>query len=154
LDNYPDNLPTGECVVANGTPRSPACYNDANFDCVIGTDIYDCYCCPPAERDPLSPRCTVDGVEGISSAIGCIPVSNSNALVSFVLRWAFGVGGGIALLLIIYSGFQIITSGGNPQQIQSGKELLTAAFSGLLLMIFAVFILELIGVRILGLPGF
>ena len=65
-----------------------------------------------------------------------------------------GIGGGIAFLLILVAGFMIITSQGSPDKIQAGKELLTSAIAGLLLIIFSVFILELIGVDILEIPGF
>lgn len=47
----------------------------------------------------------------------------------------------------------IITSQGDPRRLQSGKELLTAAIAGLLLVIFSVLILRVIGVNILGIPG-
>ena len=91
---------------------------------------------------------------GINTAIGCIPVGEPNDLIGFILRWAMGIGGGIAFLLILVAGFMIITSQGSPDKIQAGKELLTSAIAGLLLIIFSVFILELIGVDILEIPGF
>jgi hypothetical protein len=47
----------------------------------------------------------------------------------------------------------ISTSAGDPKKLQAGKELLTAAISGLLLLIFSVFILRIIGVEILNIPG-
>ncbi len=60
-----------------------------------------------------------------------------------------GIAGGIAFLLILYAGFQIMTSAGSPQRVQSGKELLGAAISGILLLIFSTFILRIVGVDIL-----
>ncbi|PIZ48042.1 hypothetical protein COY29_04345, partial [Candidatus Woesebacteria bacterium CG_4_10_14_0_2_um_filter_39_14] len=69
----------------------------------------------------------------------------------FVLKWAVGIGGGIAFLLIIYAGFMIMTSAGNPERLKAGQELLTSAISGLILLIFSVVILKIIGVDILGL---
>jgi len=47
----------------------------------------------------------------------------------------------------------IITSGGNPQRLQAGKELLTAAVMGVVLLLFGAYILNLIGVEILKIPG-
>jgi len=125
---------------------------------------------PPPEPAPtvydISPLCgnpvtTLFGVPvlkgtGINSAIGCIPVltADKEDFLAFILKWAIGIGGGIAFLLIIYAGFIVMTSTGNPERLKAGQELLTSAISGLILLIFSVFILELIGVKILGLPGF
>jgi len=91
----------------------------------------------------------------LNTAIGCIPIlSTKEAFLSFVLKWAVGIGGGIAFLLIIYAGFMIMTSAGNPERLKAGQELLTSAISGLILLIFSVVILKIIGVDILGLDNF
>lgn len=94
------------------------------------------------------------GGRGINTALGCIPTENTTEFVKWFLRWAIGIAGGIAFLLILSSGFQIMTSSGNPEKLKGGQEQLTAAISGLLLIIFSVFLLRLIGVDILKLPGF
>ncbi|GMR03313.1 MAG: hypothetical protein BMS9Abin21_146 [Thermodesulfovibrionia bacterium] len=90
----------------------------------------------------------------IDTALGCIPVENTNDFTGFVLGLGIGIGGGIAFLLILVAGFQITTSAGDPKRLQAGRELLTAAIAGLLLLIFSAFILRIIGVNILGLPEF
>jgi hypothetical protein len=100
------------------------------------------------------PEVLCDGGTGIDTAIGCIPVSNVNDLIAFILRWAIGVGGGIAFLLIAFAGFQIATSSGNPERLKAGQELLTSAIAGLIMLVFSVFILRIIGIDILGLGGF
>lgn len=94
------------------------------------------------------------GGQGIETALGCIPIQNITESIKWFLRWAIGIAGGIAFLLILSSGFQIMTSSGNPEKLKGGQEQLTAAISGLLLIIFSVFLLRLIGVDILKLPGF
>lgn len=91
---------------------------------------------------------------GIETAVGCIPTENTTEFVKWFLRWAIGISGGIAFLLIVWSGFQILTSAGNPEKLKGGQEQLTAAISGLLFIIFSVFLLRLIGVDILQIPGF
>lgn len=99
------------------------------------------------------PEALCDGGTGINTAIGCIPVSNINDLIAFILRWAIGIGGGIAFLLIAFAGFQIASSSGNPERLQAGRELLTSAIAGLIMLVFSVFILRIIGIDILGLGG-
>lgn len=64
------------------------------------------------------------------------------------------ISGGIALLLIIVSGYRLMASGGNPEKVQGAKEQLTSAIVGLLFVIFSFVILQLIGVNIIHIPGF
>jgi hypothetical protein len=92
---------------------------------------------------------------GINTAIGCIQALGSpEQFLSDVLRWAVGIGGGIAFLLMVYAGFMIMTAAGNPERLKAGQELLTSAIAGLILLVFSVFILKFIGVDILGLCKF
>ncbi len=94
-----------------------------------------------------------NGGKGITTALGCVPTDPS-AFIGFILTIGIGLAGGIAFLLILWGGFQILTSAGNPEQLNAGRELVSSAIAGLLLIIFSVFILRLIGVNILGIPGF
>ncbi len=90
---------------------------------------------------------------GIWTAIGCIS-STPSGFVKTILPFAMGLGGGIAFLLMLIGALQIMTSAGNPEKLNAGKELVTSAIVGLLLIIFSVFLLKLIGADILGVPGF
>ena len=94
------------------------------------------------------------GTEEVESAIGCIPVGDTNSFMGWILGWAVGIGGGIAFLLIVYASIMIMTSQGDPTRLKAGQELLTSAISGLIMLIFSVFILKFIGVDILGLYNF
>ena len=96
--------------------------------------------------------CT-SNIRRINTAIGCIPIEDSGALIGWVLRWAIGIGGGIAFILILVAGFQIMTSAGNPDRLRAGQELLTSAIAGLILLVFSVFILRVIGIDILGITS-
>lgn len=92
--------------------------------------------------------------EGINTAIGCIHVGSPQAFAEDLLKWAMGIAGLVAMLFIVYAGFLILTSSGNPKQVAAGRELLTAAVSGLVLLLMSAFLLNFIGVRVLALPGF
>jgi hypothetical protein len=97
------------------------------------------------------------GDDSIDTAIGCVPVLTNDKGVSFmgfVLKWAIGVGSGIAFLLILYAGFMIMSAAGNPERLKAGQELMTSAISGLVLLIFSIFVLKFIGIDILGLGAF
>ena len=90
----------------------------------------------------------------INTAIGCIQADDAGGFAQYLLRIGIGMGGGIAFLLIIFGGFQILTSAGNPERLNEGKELVSSAIAGLLMVIFSIFLLKIIGVDILGIPGF
>ncbi len=89
----------------------------------------------------------------VDTAIGCIPVSDTNSFMGWILGWSIGVGGGIAFLLIAYASIMVMTSQGDPARLKAGQELLTSAISGLIMLIFSVFILKFIGIDILGLDS-
>jgi hypothetical protein len=87
------------------------------------------------------------------TALGCIQ-TDPQKFIGSILGIAIGIGGGIAFLLILFGGFQILMSAGNPEKLNAGKELITSAITGLLIIIFSIFILQLIGVTIFAIPGF
>ncbi len=91
----------------------------------------------------------------INTAIGCINVlGTKEEFLGQILQWAVGIGGGIAFLLILYAAFTIMTSAGDPTKLKTGQDLLTSAISGLILLVFSIFILKFIGIDILGLDYF
>lgn len=109
------------------------------------------------------PSCTSAGGEkcesedidnpGIKTAIGCIHTQPA-ALVQDFIKFAIGIGGGLAFLMMLLGAFQMITSAGNPDTLKAGQDRLQSAIIGLLFIIFAVLLLQIIGVDILKLPGF
>ena len=89
----------------------------------------------------------------IWTAVGCIstdPVFLINETFLGVL--GLGIAGGVAFLYFLYGAFLILTSMGNPEQINQGKEIMVSSISGLLLILFSVFILRVVGVDILRIP--
>ncbi|MBI2596655.1 hypothetical protein HYW41_00680 [Candidatus Daviesbacteria bacterium] len=106
------------------------------------------------------PTCTLgggipcpDGSNGFSTAIGCIH-TNPVEFAKDILKFAIGIGGGLAFLMMLLGAYQMLTSQGNPDILKAGQERLTSAVIGLLFVIFAVLFLQIIGVGILGLPDF
>lgn len=99
----------------------------------------------PCTDDPKNP--------GIVTAIGCIH-TNPVVLVKDISTFVVGIGGGLAFLMMLLGAFQMLTSAGNPETLAAGKDRLTSAIIGLLFVIFAVLLMQIIGLDILGLPGF
>ena len=140
------------------------CYGAACVPCRVSESPTDCpYLEPTCNNEcriGITPTPTSIDIQGncdlgeVNTALGCIPIGDPQAFVAWLLGWAIGIAGGIAFLLMIVASFQIITATGNPEKLQAGKELLGSALTGLLFIIFSIYLLRLIGVSILQIPGF
>ena len=128
-----------QCEKIDDTDRKQKCIDDKT------REFDDCKGCFGFE----------DGVEGKGAytALGCIP-TDAGGFVGFILGPLMGIAGGIAFLLILGGGFSILFSKGDAEAIQAGRERITAAVLGLLVILFSILILRVIGVDILRLPGF
>lgn len=91
--------------------------------------------------------------KGVMTAIGCVPTS-PNALIQALLQFLVVISGAITLLLMASSAIQMMIQGSDAKSLQAAQQRFVGAASGLLFIIFSVFILKVIGVDILQLPGF
>lgn len=85
--------------------------------------------------------------------LGCVP----NDPMGFVTKfYGFGLGiiGGVAVLFTIYGGYIILTSQGDPVQLNKGKSYILYAIIGLLLVVFGYVFVQVVAVDILHIPGF
>ncbi len=90
---------------------------------------------------------------GAYTALGCIDTDPSK-FIAWLLKNIIGIAGGIAFLLILYGGFQVLTSGGDPEKLNNGKDIIVSAIAGVLMIVFSVLLLQIIGLDILRIPGF
>ncbi len=96
-------------------------------------------------------RCPANNID---TALGCISTdATGGGFVQSLLTIIIGLGGGVALLLILYGVFIVTSSAGIPEKLKSGNEIITSAIAGLLFIIMAIFLMNLIGIKILALPG-
>lgn len=94
-------------------------------------------------KDWNSTSCMVEGV----ATIQCLVPLFRNAVVAIVEL------SGIALfIMFIAGGFSFITSGGNPKQLEQAKQTLTYAIIGLVVVVIAFLIIQLIS-TITGVGG-
>lgn len=96
---------------------------------------------------------TCNNGHGINTAIGCMGAT-TESLFPLLFSIALGIGGGVAFLMLLIGGIQIQISTGDPKRIQQGRDTIEGAIIGLLLIILSFVILRIIGVDILGIPGF
>lgn len=83
---------------------------------------------------------------GLRGNINCANKNPIYALLEFVINWAIRLLGVLAVIAIIISGIQYITSQGNPDGIKQAKSRLVNAVVGLILLSLMFVILRLIGV--------
>ncbi len=110
---------------------------------------------------PLALPCDAKG-PGYDDNIGCTKIrtaigyvdTQANEFVRWVLGFVLGISGGIVLIIIIVSGYRLMTSQGDPEKVKNARDQLTAAIVGLLFIIFSLVILQLITRDILQIPGF
>ncbi|QQG44513.1 MAG: hypothetical protein HYW86_01180 [Candidatus Roizmanbacteria bacterium] len=145
-------------IPSTENPADPNCIcSDANSSSLKSIS-YLCEKIVSPDEKKQCKACIIGGTAntkaGIWTAIGCVRGDLSSFIQDTVLSWGLRLAGLIALLCIIYSAFRLQVSRGNPEAIKKAQEMLTSCIMGLLLIIFSVFILRIIGVDILRIPGF
>ncbi len=83
----------------------------------------------------------------------CIP-TDVGGFVQKYYGYGLSMIGGLSVLFIIWGGYIVLTSKGNPVQLNNGKSYIGYAIIGLLLAIFGYAFVELIVIDVLKLPGF
>lgn len=96
---------------------------------------------PAAQADAPEDMCDAQG--NCETEIGMITIEPSG-VVNTVLNYSLVLGGSLALLLIIYGGFKLVTSAGNAREISNGKEIIQYAIIGLLLIVFSVTLVRVV----------
>lgn len=101
-------------------------------------DYFGSATCPPDE---------------ILTDLGCVPQDP----IGFVERF-YGIGlgliGMVALLFMIFGGYFIMTSQGNPTRLAIGKQYVFYSIAGLILAIMGFIFIQIIAGDILRIPGF
>lgn len=85
-----------------------------------------------------------------TTALGRIP-TNPTEFTGIILSIAIGIAGGIALILMVLGAITILTSSGDQNRLNSGRDRIVAAIAGLLFLIFSILILRFLGI-VLKLP--
>ena len=89
----------------------------------------------------------------IVTDFGNIPCSQTG-FVSTIYGIGLGLIGVVALLFIIFGGYLILSSQGNPEQLNKGKSYILYSILGLILAVSGFAFYEIVGRNILKIPGF
>ncbi len=76
-----------------------------------------------------------DSSQSLTNPLG--DIDSPNALIGKVINSIIGVVGSIALLMFIYGGFVWMLSGGNPNKIKQGREIIVWSILGLAVILFS-----------------
>ena len=137
------------------------CYNSSTDQystpqlqtCTTGQACSTKYGCVGAPTPSVQPVSLCNGGTSCPTALGDLP-TDLPSLLTKVFSIVLAIAGVAALGLIIASGYRLMVSQGNPEQVKGAREQLTAAIIGLLFIIFSLVILQVIGANILKIPGF
>ncbi|MGI8420068.1 MAG: pilin [Candidatus Levyibacteriota bacterium] len=143
-----NNAPDG--TIDGGTGTKSKIFSGAPLHGISCTD--GSVTLPPPPSPPCKTwsngQCTM-----FSSAVGDL-ATDPGGFVKTIFSILLSFSGGIALLLIIRAGYQLLTSQGKPEQVNQARDQLVAAIVGLVFLIFSFVVLETIGVDILHICGF
>jgi len=90
----------------------------------------------PSEKPPPQQLVNpIGGTEENPTGVATVPT-----LISNIIKAVLGIVGAVALFMFVWGGFTWLTSGGNPDKIKTGKDVLVWATIGLL-VIFASYTL-------------
>jgi hypothetical protein len=133
-------------IHAQSTPPETQKSPPPTFNPALCKGKTDGECAPPEHK------VTCDGEHSVQTALGCIH-TDFTSFTTDLLRLGTGAGGGIALLLMVFSALRLMMSGGNPETVKKAREQFVAAAIGLVFIILSVTIMQIIGVDILQIPG-
>ncbi len=120
---------------------------------VLADEITQSFCSKYINQDEFPDE--YDGCvacQGVWTGMGCIG-TDLGKFVGSMLRIGLGISFGAAFIVMLYSAYLLQTSQGNPEKVRKAREYLNSAIIGILVVIFAAFILQLVGVEILRIPG-
>jgi hypothetical protein len=84
----------------------------------------------------------------IFNELGCINTSDPAATINTFVRIALGLMGGIVVFRIIQGALTM--QAGDPESFEEGRDIITSALVGLLVLIFSASIMNFLGINILG----
>lgn len=152
-DQYLPELSKDFNPCINGNPSTPY-FTDPSCVCKTAPATTEYLCEKYLKNSADYGKCVACSSNGIWTSIGCVKNDLSSFIQDTVFGFGIGLAGGFSLLCIIYAAFMMQSSQGNPEKLKKAQEMITSCIMGLMLIIFSVFILRLIGVNILKIPGF
>jgi hypothetical protein len=81
---------------------------------------------------------------GIGGQTGLQPSKSLDRILNDVIDWSVGLGLTIAVLFVMYAGYQMLTAGGNEDQFTKGRKTITYAIAGIAVLLLSRGIVDII----------
>ncbi|MDD4332656.1 MAG: pilin [Patescibacteria group bacterium] len=113
---------------------------DYDCQCVSGSGGTVSKCSPDCQNACASKGTMKDCKEKVDSGASAKlenplkGVTSVQQFIGLIIRAALGIVGSLALLMVIYGGFLLMTAHGNEQQVTKGKDVLIWAVLGLIII--------------------
>ena len=80
----------------------------------------------------------------LGGGINCSGTSSVTSLLKLVINWMLGLAGLIAVLFLIIGGFWYLTSAGNEEQAEKGKNTVINAIIGIVIIVLSWVIVNVV----------
>ncbi len=157
------------CSTAGGKGSGYACYDMNNYsqaqitqaDCwenLCENEGTNVFCCNSAKYSALGLGQAGGGTQSSSSTPSTtlknpIGVKNLNEAIGKIIKAALGLSGAVALLMFVWGGVQWLISGGSAERVKAGKNTLTWATIGLVVIFTAYVLVNLVVKTLEGKPS-
>ncbi len=135
---------------------------NANQALVVSTSTFagcpqPTFSCQTDTSSRIIPQCTVVGAGGEVSSVDPMQCCNYtlDAFIQLAINIAMfilGISGSIALLMVVWGGFQYLTSAGNKTQVSAGTQTMVNAVIGLLIIFSSWMIVNFIMASVIAKP--
>jgi len=142
------------CLLKNKSYITGSFYRNPSDKCVDTTAANLCKPLIGLDKEDELKKCIdcISNKEGMWTSIGCMYTDLQKTINEQLFGLLIGIGGISVLGCIIFAAFRMQTSAGNPEQVKAAQDMATSCITGLIIIIFSVFILRVIGVDILRIP--
>lgn len=82
------------------------------------------------------------GIKGLST----LGQAKLGEIINWFTPYIFGIAGLILLLYLLWGGFALMTSGGDPKAVEGAKAKITNALKGFLIMFFAFWLVRILAI--------
>lgn len=94
--------------------------------------------------NPLGDACGAGGSSSACGASASNPIAGPNGVLEKATIVFAAIAGVVAVIIIIYAGFQLVTAGGNAQKVESARNAIIGSLVGIVVILAAASIITFV----------